>query len=176
MAQLASPDDLGLIVGRPATDPKVLLALRRASDRFEGEIGYAVALTTETVSLAGDGSRALLLPAVPVVGQVAVAISGLPVLDFQTAGRAGVLRRDSGWPDGLDNIVVTYTHGWDKVPGDIADAVLEQAESTYRLLVGVANVQSGSESIGYFASVTTGVTQRWTDTVERYQLRSGDRA
>ena len=54
MAQLASPSDLGLIVGKPATDPKVLLSLTRASDRFEGEIGYPVLLVKDDTAWLAD--------------------------------------------------------------------------------------------------------------------------
>lgn len=177
MSQLAKPSDLALLVGVPPENAKLLLALTRASDRFEGAVGYPVAkVDNDEVDLAGDGGQTLLLPALPVVGTPTVQIDGTAVTDFQVGRRFGVMRRAAGWPDGLDNIRVTYTHGYDEIPGDIVDAVLEQAESTYRVLVGVANVGSGSEQIGYFATVTTGVTQRWTDTVERYQIGTADRA
>lgn len=177
MSQLAKPSDLALLVGVPATNGKLLLALTRASDRFEGAVRYAIQkVTDDKIDLSGDGGRTLLLPAIPVVGTPTVSENGTPITDFQIGRRHGVMRRAAGWRDGLDNYHVTYTHGYDEVPGDIVDAVLEQAEATYRLLVGVANVGSGSESIGYFASVTTGVTQRWTEAVERYQIGTADRA
>lgn len=177
MAQLAKPSDLATRLGVAASDPGLLLALQRASDRFEGEVGYPILkVEDDVVHLSGDGTRTLLLPAVPVVGEVTVVIGGSPVTDFEVARRAGILRRDARWPDGLENIEVTYTHGWDSVPGDIADAVLEQAEATYWVLPSVANVAAGSEQMAFFATAASGVTQRWSDAVARYELRHGDRS
>lgn len=177
MSQLAQPSDLALLVGVPETNGKLRLALTRASDRFEGSVGYPIRkVEGDEIDLAGDGGTTLLLPARPVIGTPTVSIDGTPVTDFQISRRFGVMRRADGWPEGLDNVHVVYDHGFEVVPGDIVDAVLEQAEATFRLLVGVANVGAGSEQIGYFASVTTGVTQRWTETVERYQIGTADRA
>lgn len=173
LSTLASASDLATILGTTAGDPNVILAIRRASDRFEGAIGYPVGLVEDDeIQLAGDGSRVLLLPSCPIIGTPVVAVDGEAVTDFEVGRKAGVLRRKAGWPDGLDNIVVTYTHGWTVVPGDIADAVLEMAEIDSRPH-GVASVASGSESIGIAVTIQTGVTQRWSDAVEKYRLKDG---
>lgn len=163
---LASPSDLALLVGAPSNDPKVELALRRASSRFEGEIGYPVLLVTDDeVQVSGGGGQRLFLPARPIVGTPSVTIGGELVTDFEVNHRVGFLRRGCTWPVGEDNVTVVFTHGWATVPGDIEDAVLEQAEEQFRVLAGVASVAAGAESLT-FSKV--GVTQRWTDTVARY--------
>lgn len=170
MAMLASPSDLALLVGAPSPDdPKILLALRRASDRFEGEIGYPVERVTDAmVDVSGSGGERLFLPGRPIIGTPVVTIDGEPAGDFTTNRRVGFLRRAACWPEGEDNITVVFTHGWepDQIPGDITDAVLDQAEEQYRALPGVATVAAGAESIT-FSKV--GVTQRWSEAVERYR-------
>lgn len=171
---LASVDDLALKLGVPATDPRLLLALRRAGDRLEGTINYPVSLVhDDVIYLSGDGSRTLLLPARPVQGLPTVEIDGTPITDFRVGRQAGILRRPQGWPDNLDNIEVTYTHGWPVIPGDIQDAVLEQAETQFHVVVAFQSRSSGTESVTFSALAAVGVTQRWTDVVNKYAIRGG---
>lgn len=171
---LASADDLALKLGVPATDPRLLLALRRAGDRLEGAINYPIRVVhDEVIYLSGDGSRTLLLPARPVQGLPTVEIDGTPITDFRVGRHAGILRRPQGWPDNLDNIEVTYTHGWPTIPGDIQDAILEQAETQYHVVVAFQSRSAGSESVTFSALAAVGVTQRWTDVVNKYSLRGG---
>lgn len=174
---LARPADLAIKTGVAATDLRLLLALRRAGDRFEGAIGFPVTLVeNETIYLSGTGNRHLLLPARPVVGKPVVLIDDQPVTDFAVGRDAGILRRRNAvWPDDLDNIEVTYSHGWVEPPGDIQDAVLEQAETQFLVSVAFQSRQAGSESVTVSALAAVGVTQRWTDAVDRYSL-AGDRA
>lgn len=175
---LASPDDLALKLGVAATDPSLLLALRRASDRFEGAIEYPIRLKANDVAyISGDGSASLLLPARPVIGDPVVKVDGVTVTDYSVGRSNGLLRRKGGktWPDDLDNVEVTYTHGYAVVPGDIADAVLEQAEAAYNVEVALQSRTAGAESITYSATAAVGVTQKWADAVARYRLR-GDEA
>lgn len=175
LPDLAPAADLATLTGKSASDGKLLLALRRASARFRGAVGHDITrVDGDVVILDGDGGAALLLPAFP-VRDVTVRIDGVAVTDFRTSPRNGVLRRDAGWPDQLGNVEVTFTHGWATVPGDIEDAVLEQAEAQLVAITGVQTIQQGARSLTFGAAATVGVTQKWTDTVEKYRLR-GDRA
>ncbi|XBH21608.1 hypothetical protein V5R04_15590 [Jonesiaceae bacterium BS-20] len=172
---LAHPADLAVKTGTPATDPRLLLALQRAGDRFEGKISYKINLVTDdVVLLSGDGSRHLFLPARPVVGTPTVKIAGTPTTAFEVARNNSILRHATGWPDGLDNIEVTFSHGWEIPPADIQDAVLEQAETIFLVTVGIQSRTAGSESITTSALAAIGVTQKWTDAVEKYALYGGD--
>lgn len=171
---LASPADLALKIGTTATDPSLLLALRRAGGRFEDAIGYPVArVVDEEVYLSGTGTDTLILPARQVHGVPVVEVDGIPVVygtGFTVARNAGILRRKCGvWPDDLDNVRVVYTHGWDPIPWGIQDAILEQAETQYRAVVAYQTRTAGAESITYSALAAVGVTQRWTDAVETYK-------
>jgi hypothetical protein len=171
---LASVADLATLTGKPATDPKLVLALKRASARFRGAVGHTVSMVTDDVVLLdGDGSGALLLPAAPVVGSPAVEIDGVPVNDYRTSAARGILRRRAGWPDDLGSVQVTYSHGYETIPGDIEDAVLEQAELQYKVLAGVQQASLGAQSVTFGVQASVGVTQRWAECVERHQLKGG---
>ena len=185
MTQLAAAKDLALLLGVPENDPRVELALRRASARFIGAVGWPVLRKVDDVLVVdGHGGRRLTLPAMNVTA-AAVQIDGEPAnvvtrattnQDVVLNPRLGILHRAAGWPAGPANILVTYTHGWasDEIPGDIQDAVLEQA-GHIAFTLGLASQESASGlSITYSAAATGGVTQRWADAVDRYRV-TGDR-
>lgn len=166
-AYLADPAALARRVGSTATDPDVEDALRRASDRFASAVGYPLhRVEDDVVDLSGTGSTILPLPARPVIGDVVVEVDGQQLDDFQVNRRVGFLRRTAGWPTGEDNIRVTYTHGNDPIPGDVADVVVEQAEALYRARPGVATLAAGTESVT-FSKV--GTTEAWATTVETHR-------
>jgi hypothetical protein len=98
------------------------------------------------------------------------------VTDYVANRRAGILRRHSRWPDGLGNISVVYSHGYPIIPGGIRDAVLEAAELLLAVPAGVQSESSDGQSITWGAQAATGVTKRWSEAVEVYQLGRGDRS
>ncbi len=173
---LATVEQLATLTGLPTTSPKLLLALDRASNRFRDAVGHPVHLVTDDVIwLDGDGTDTLLLPAAPFT-TISVEVDGAPVTDYKPARRSGILRRAGGWPDGLENIEVTYTHGYATIPGGIVDAVLEQAEMQAMVAGYVESEAAINQSVKYGQQATVGVTQRWTDAVEKYSLGRGDRS
>jgi hypothetical protein len=121
------------------------------------------------ILLDGNGTELLLLPAAPFT-TIAVEVDGEAVTDYTASTRAGVLRRSALWPDGLENIQVTYTHGYATIPGAIQDAVLEQAAIQARVPAGVQQETAGTQSITWGLAATTGVTQKWADAVNLYRL------
>jgi hypothetical protein len=175
---LAAAADLATLTNLPATSPALLLALERASNRFRAAVGHPVHLVEDDVVLLdGDGGLTLLLPGIPCT-DISVKIDGVTVTDWTVAALLGVLRRtNSFWPDGLGNIEVTFTHGWDPIPGAIQDAVLEQAAVQALVPVGVQSESAIGQSVTYGLASTIGVTQKWVDAVNRYRLGlGGDRA
>lgn len=169
---LAEPGQLATLTGLEPTSPKLLLALERASNRFRDAVGHPVHLVTDDVIwLDGDGTDTLLLPAAPFT-TITVKVDGAAVTDFTPQRRSGILRRSGHWPDGLENIEVTYTHGYAEIPGGVVDAVLEQAEMQAMVPGYVESEAALNQSVKY----TVGVTQRWTDAVEKYSLGRGDRS
>lgn len=164
---LAEPTDLATRTGRSATDPQLLQALQRVSDRFRGAVGYPVTrVTGDVVVLDGDGSTTLLLPAAPVAAVTQVLVDGVAVTDWELASD-GRLRRWSGWPRRYGAVSVTYTHGYTVVPKDVADAVLEAAEAALTGQPGVQAMAVGGESVTY---ARPGVTETWSAAVDRYRV------
>jgi hypothetical protein len=129
----------------------------------------------DTILLNGDGGVTLLLPALHVT-EISVKVDGETVTDYACSYEAGVLRRAGCWPDGLANIEVTYSHGWDPVPGDVQDAVLEQAAILAMVPIGVQSESAGTQSITWGHQATTGVTDKWASAVALYRISGGDRS
>lgn len=171
---LATPQDLATLINLPDTSPALLLALERASNRFRAAVGHPVHLVEDDVVLLdGDGGPILMLPGVPCT-DISVKIDGETVTDWTTSALIGVLRRTNGfWPDGLGNIEVTFTHGWNPIPGAIQDAVLEQAAVQALVPIGVQSESAIGQSVTYGLASTIGVTQKWSDAVNRYRLGLG---
>lgn len=167
---LASPEALAERTGRSWGDPDVQDALRRASARFRGAVGHPVSrVVGDAIVLNGDGSNLLLLPAAPVVAVTEVKLDDVAITDWELA-EDGRLRRWSGWPNAYRNVAVTYTHGYDPVPEDVSDAVLDAAEGTLNANPGVTSMAVGGESVTFDRVSAGGVTQAWIDTVERYHI------
>lgn len=175
--RLADPSDLAALLGVRTNHPRVGPALAQASARFRGAVRHPVTRTRTRVVMDGSGVRDLLLPGVQVVGEVVVRLNpasgtGPPATltrgrDFQVSSRFGILRRTAGpWPDQLDAVDVDFEHGWEVVPDDIAEAVLEQAAAVFRGRPGIQSLAVGSEATTW----TPGVSEAWKTAVDRYHI------
>lgn len=176
---LADPAELAVWLGVPDDDAKLLAALNAASRRFRGAVRHPVSLVTgDSIVLDGNGRPSLLLPAAPVTAVDSVEVDG-EVLEAGTSyswSQDGFLRHlDGCWPDRLRCIEVTYSHGYDLVPEDIQEVVIDQAQAIYAVQPGVQQKTVGSQSVTFGAQAATGVTAQWSSVVERYRLNSGDR-
>lgn len=176
---LASLGDLAVLTRLPANNPRVELALRRASSRFEGDIEYELGFVeNDVVQLDGTGTQLLQLPYLPIVGTVSVQINNetAPVLsdDFEINRKTGQLSLICDrWPAGTGNIEVTYSHGYadvEDVPGDIQDAVLEHAVTVCLTYAHIQQNSAGSAQESYIHAAMVGVTQKWVSAVERYRV------
>lgn len=177
---LAPIEDLATLMGKQVSDPRLLLALKRASNRFAGAVGFPVhQVKDEEIRLNGTGNPLLLLPTRN-IGDISIAVDGDVLTstgDFEVDAAAGMVkRRGAIWPTGLGNIHVTYTHGWDEVPGDIQDAVLEQASIQAYTLIHVTQESANNVSVSYGAQATVGVTTKWSECVAKYRVGHGDRS
>lgn len=177
---LADPADLAAWLPVGEDDPKLLAALAAASSRFRGAVRHRVTFTVDDViTLDGGGSQAVLLPAAPVTAVAEVLLDGEALIegtDFSWSAD-GFLRRLGGcWPDRLRCLQVTYSHGYSEIPEDIAEAVVDRARVLYAVKAGVQNMQVGGVTVGFGQQAAMGVSQQWTDVVERYRLNAGDRS
>lgn len=179
MVNLAAESDLALITRLPADSPKLTLALTRASERFRGRVHHNVTTTTGTLVLVGNGAAKLLLPGIEVRAVTAVRVDGaaLETTDFRLLRRTGVLVRTNGYYWTKDyEVEVDCTYGFEpeNIPGDIKDAVLEHAATLALSLAHLQQESGGASSAGYNQNATTGTTQKWVETVARYQVGEGD--
>lgn len=153
--------DMSDYLGRDVTDdPGALIALDAACDTVRTFAERDFNRTTGTVTLDGTGTDSLLLPQLPVNSAGTVSVDGTAVTDY-TLNSNGILFRGSvsaegaaytasKWPEGRQNIVVTYDYGYDPadLPRDVRMVALSLAS---RLVVqGVAVEESiGGVSVKY---------------------------
>jgi hypothetical protein len=168
---LADISDLATLADSQTDDPKLKLALKRASDRFVASIGWDPSYEEDdSLVLDGTGGDTLLLPVLHVTEINEVRIGEDTATDWTVNKEAGILRRSAYWPDELGAITVVCSHGWQETPGAITDAVLEQAETQYRAITGIQSYSLGGRSVTFGSAASIGVTQKWSDAVRRYSL------
>lgn len=180
---LADPAELAAKLGRSEDDPQLLYQLRAATRRFRGQVRHPVTFVADdVVVLDGSGRQSLLLPVWPVTAVSAVVLDSTELVegtDYSWSD-AGILRRLGclHWPDRLRCLQVTYSHGWngwDEIPGDIQEVVLERAEAGLTIPVGVQSRAVGGQSVTFGAQAAAGATEAWTKAVDHYKVRaSGD--
>lgn len=164
---LASPDDLAQRLGCKPDEPKLALCLRLASDRFTGQCRNPIRKATDTITLDGTGSRTVRLPVYPVLDVKDVQCHDRTVTPEWSAD--GLLR----FPDPVDgwrSIRVIYTHGYDPIPGDVIDVVLEQAAAIYQVMPGLASWTTGEESRTYSIAQSVGTSAAWSAAVAKYRI------
>lgn len=151
-------------------DPTDLRAIRAIQDASAFIRAYTrrqiTTVTDETVTLNGSGRDRLVLPEFPVVSVTEVKTldddgveTVLETTDYRVDA-SGILGRIDGWvwPSGIANVVVTYDHGYDTVPADIAAACYELAATNYQSTGGgtVTQESIGSYSVTYDAATVAG--------------------
>lgn len=175
LPDLADVGDLIAALPDGGDEARAEAKVREASARFRAEVRHPVSrVEGDEVTLDGDGSRTLLLPAAPVEDVASVEVDDVAVdVDWSTAG---VLRRRVGrWPDRLRAVKVTYTHGYDPVPDEIAEAVLAMARYLMGSQPGVSMMQVGGQMVQSSGMlVDTQVTGPWETVVAAYRLNRGD--
>lgn len=174
---LAEADELAVFLGTPADDPKLLAALRAATRRFRGAVRHPVSkVVGDVVVLDGSGLDRLQLPAAPVQAVQSVEVDGVRLEGVKVRKASGVLLHPGGcWPE-WSEVAVTYDHGHDPVPEDVAEAVIDQARAIYRLDPAIQQITTGTESVSFAATAAVGVTAQWAAAVEAHRLNRGDGA
>lgn len=170
---LAEPDDLAESLGVAADNRRLVRALAAASADFRGAVHHPVSLVTgDVLRLDGTGTRTLRLPVANVQAVHSVVALGQALEVHWSAD--GLLDRADGrlWPCQRGAVTVTLDHGYDPVPEDVQAAVLDRAESRYRIRRGLASKQVGGINLTF----DSGVTEQWVECVAAYRIRRGDRA
>lgn len=135
------------------------LVLDMASDAIKTTTRQTVErVTDDTVLLPAPAGDALVLPDIPADAPSAVLVGGTAVTDYYVdTDRYGrtTLVRPAGWQawdattGTLRRVSVTYSHGYDPVPGEIKRVCLQAAARAYRNPEGLRSETTGSESYTY---------------------------
>ena len=193
LPSLVTVADLAALLGRTFTPEQELQAqalLDQASSIVRAYVRQDItrATTADTFLMRRvDPLRrgcvgAVTLPQRPVESVTEVTVNGLVTQDWWLDGTDLLLR---AWPWGQPpaaheppQVTVTYTHGWDPVPGDVQAIVMQAAN---RVIVNPSAVRSetvGGESVTYLipaAGEYLGVLLSRTEqrVLDRYRRTAG---
>ena len=116
-----------------ASATAAIVEARAAIQAYTGQVLEAV--EDDEISFDGAGGVRILLPELPVT-EVATVLEddeALVVDDDYKLGQHGILHRIGGrWASGVQNIVVTYSHGYATIPQIIADVCARAAARRYQ--------------------------------------------
>lgn len=126
-------------LGTPSTDvqTQIQMAVDMASAEVRAYTDQFLSQQTETISLRplSGVSGQIVLPQYPVTAVPAITVEGQALtenIDYAWSDRGVVTFRGSvciGWVTGLPPLVtITYTHGYNPLPADIAEIVLGSAK------------------------------------------------
>lgn len=112
----------------------------------------------------GAGRARLFLPELPVTGVASVVEDGEALVegsdeDYQVANHGVLHRVGQDWVEGVQIVVVTYTHGYAEIPDDVAAVCTRAAARAYQAGLkaseddGVPGI--ASKSLGDFAVAFT---------------------
>lgn len=167
-----SRQDLTDYLGRDVTaDDGALIAIDAACEICRSLTEQSFNEATDTITLDGTGTDALLLPELPVSNAGTVTVSGGTVTDYVLKDDGLLIRKYPDpvtvdywsderpptvvWPAGRQNVEVTYDHGYadEDLPRDVRLVALSIAS---RLVVqGVASQETvGETSVRYGTNAT----------------------
>ncbi len=153
----------------PYDSEPALRAIREASAAIESYCGQQLyAVMGDKLTLDGIGGRRLFLPELPVTAVTEVVVDGATLTegDDYKLGQWGILWRiGARWPAGIQNIEVTYDHGYETIPDIIAAVCTRSAARSYQAglraaeMAGVPGVQGttlGDYSVQYGSEGSAG--------------------
>jgi hypothetical protein len=102
----------------------------------------------DEINILGENQARLILPEYPIVEVSSVELDGieLDVLGYEVWDYGIINRRWSGRWWSYHTITVTYSHGWDPIPGDIKGVCLELASRMMTNSTGSQQISIGSYS------------------------------
>lgn len=115
-----------LVTSLTVTDDDLLM---QAEQQVRDYCGWHIAPErTETLTLDGSGTSAMLLPTLRLTDLTAVTEDGVDVdLDTLEWSAAGIIRRWCAWTCRFRGVAVSITHGYEEVPADVAGVVRDIA-------------------------------------------------
>lgn len=182
---LATADDLATALGRFVDPPQADLAIRRASARVRRHTNQTLTFVSQETATLEGGTQVLQLPQRPLVVDTGNPLTVVELADFTGIEYQALESRDftrdgneltrgypwygartrlMGWPFNRTlgvwtrQVKVTYSHGYQTVPDDIADVVLDLAVMNLTNPLGLRS-ESIDDYSRTFASETIGGAQ-----------------
>ena len=158
-----------------ATQTRIEMALDIASSDIRSETQQLLSQASETITLYppyGHCVAQFTLPQWPVTAITALSVGGntLTADTDYVWEQAGVVTFISpSWWSYIYPVSVTYTHGWNPIPGDIAGVTLARAKRVYDNpdAQAIQKESLGDWSVAY-TSVGGGLTPDECDRLRRY--------
>ncbi|MEL7994308.1 hypothetical protein AAG656_28815 [Streptomyces albidoflavus] len=193
LPSLVTVAELAALLGRtftPAQETQAQALLDQASSVVRAYVRQDLTRATSTLTVSMRRADPVLhrcgglvtLPQRPVVDVASVSVDGVSTQDWWQEGQE-ILLRSGSWSSPPTahrppQVAVTYTHGFDPVPGDIKAIV---AQAANRVMVNPGAVRSetvGGESVTYLIPATgeaLGVLLSRTEqrVLDRYRRTSG---
>jgi hypothetical protein len=162
-------DFLQVEISEPGQVASVEAALQAATAAIRSYCRQEISLITdETITLDSSGGTRIFLPELPVISVSQVVEDGETLTagtDYKL-GQHGILHRlGRKWSAGIQNITVTYSHGYATIPDDIVAVCTRAASRAYQAglrasdaggVLGVASRQLGDFSVSYTAETVGG--------------------
>jgi hypothetical protein len=180
LAQLA---DLKAYLDIPAanTGSDALLSrlLSASSDYFETQTERTMATASYTASFDGDGARSYYPRRIPVVSVSSVSVDGTAVAKATGTSDDGwlldgyvVRLRNTTFSTGVLNCQVCYVAGYDPIPQDVQQAVIELATLKFKERTHVGKQSEGM--VGMNATFLPSITPRSVqDVIDDYSSIPG---
>lgn len=145
------------------------LAVNMATQLVQTACEQTLTYGTVTETYDGTGTDSLLLRQVPVNNAGTVSVNGTAITDYRVDTQRGMLTRGTAfpgtwtnydywpgitwWPEGRQNVTVTYEYGYSTIPDDIRMVTLAVAN---RLVAQGAAIQEsvGDASVRYGTNST----------------------
>lgn len=155
---------------------QVTASCAKAAARFRAAIRHHLTLEEDkTFVLDGTGTNHIRLPILePVVRSIS--IQGRPVTGFNVSPN-GMIQFSERIPRVFGAVTVELERcGLDTVPAEVAEAVMSAATIGVGQQPGVSQTSVGGIQVTYGSTSANGVTEEWSNAVQAYQIRVGDRA
>jgi hypothetical protein len=140
-------------------DALIARLVAQSSRRFCSRVGYPVQRAFHVDTFDGDDLRDHICQHGPVLSVSSLTVDGSGVLarastsgtGFYADGDGVHLSTDLRFTKGLGNCQVVYLAGYDPVPEDVEQAVIEHAALAYRsrTRIGIMNSSVGGENVSY---------------------------
>jgi len=174
MADFATVEDVESFLQVDIDETLQIIATERALTEASAAIRnytrqYLEQVDDDVITLDSSGGYRLFLPELPVIDVTKVVEDGVTLTqgDDYKLGQHGILHRiDQKWASGIQNITITYSHGFGDIPDDIVAVCTRAASRSYQAgvraadsdgLMGVASKSLGDFSVA-FASESGGGT------------------